>query len=143
MVVSRRKLGFLAMAGVLLAALLIVGCQDRPDWMGTSSTATLPASEPSFHRELSGAGYYTVLVHTVPEGDTPVMEVWVWVDPGKQTRATYDAIYDHAIALAKKYGIADSTRGRLRIVLFDAAPGQPIYDHILESRDFSLASGGD
>ena len=96
------------------------------------------ASEPSFHRELSGPGYETSMVHTVPEGDMKVMEVWVWVDPGKQTQATYDVIYDHAIALAKKYGIADSTGGRLRVMLFDAAPGEFIYDHIVESRDFSL-----
>jgi hypothetical protein len=131
-----------AISTSLLMMVLLVGCQDRPDWLGTTSTATLPAQEPSFHRELSGPGYYTVMVHTVPEGDAKVMEVWVWVDPAKETRATYDAIYDHTIALAKKYGIADSTGGRLRVVLFDAAPGQPIYDHILESRDFSLASGG-
>jgi hypothetical protein len=109
------------------------------DWLGTTSTATLPASEPSFHRELSGTGYYTVMVHTVPEGDAKVMEVLVWVDPGKETRATYDIIYDQAIALAKKYGIADSTGGRLRVVLFDAAPGQFIGESIIESRDFSIS----
>jgi hypothetical protein len=139
-VVSRRKLGLVATAGVLLAALLIVGCEG-PDWMPTNSTATLPASEPSFHRGLSGAGYYTVMVHTVPEGGTKVMEVWVWVDPGKETRATYDVIYDHAVALAKKYGIADSTGGRLRVVLIDAAPGQLICESIIESRDFDLTDG--
>lgn len=71
-------------------------------WLGTTSTATLPASGPSFHRELSGAGYYTSWVHTVPEGDTKVMEVWVWVDPAKAIQPTYDAIYEHTIALAKK-----------------------------------------
>jgi hypothetical protein len=58
--------------------------------------------------------------------------------PGKETRATYDVIYDHAIALAKKYGIADSTGGRLRVVPFDAAPGEFIHNHIIESRDFEL-----
>jgi hypothetical protein len=122
------------------------------DWLGTTSTATLPASEPSFHRELSGVGYYTVMVHTVPEGaegwtppgklgrsNTAVMEVLVWVDPAKETRATYDLIYDHAVALAKQYGIADSTGGRLRVVLFDAASGEPIGEHIIESRDFDVS----
>jgi hypothetical protein len=81
-------------------------------------------------------------VHTVPEGDTKVMEVLVWVDPGKETRATYEVIYDQAIALAKKYGIAHSTGGRPRVVLFDAAPGQFIGESIIESRDFWLTEGG-
>lgn len=70
--------------------------------------------------------------------NTAVMEVLVWVDPAKETRANYDLIYDHAVSLAKKYGIADSTGGRLRVVLFDATPGEFIGEHIIESRDFDL-----
>lgn len=126
---------------------------DAADWLGTTSTATLPASEPAFHQELSGAGYYCTMVHTVPQGaqgwtppgklgpsNTAIMEVLVWVDPATETRATYDLIYNHAITMAKKHGIADSTGGRLRVVLFDAASGEFIGEHIVESRDFDLGS---
>ena len=134
----------LAVAAFLLVTVAVAACNGAysADWMPTSSTATLPASYPSFQRELSGAGYHLGMVQTVPDGDTKVMEVWVWVDPAKETRATFDAIFDHAVALAKKYGIADSTGGRLKVVLFDAAPEQLIRDHILEPRDFFLAGGG-
>ncbi len=113
----------LAVVALLLMAVAVAACSSG-DWMTTSSTAPLPAQEPAFERELAGAGYHIGMVQTVPEGDTKVMEVWVWVDPGKETQATFNATYDHAVALAKKYGIADSTGGRLSVVLYDAAPGQ-------------------
>jgi hypothetical protein len=92
---------------------LIIRCQAGSDWMVTSSIATLPAQEPSFEWELSGASYHMAWVHTVPQGDTTVMEVWVWVDPGKETQATYDVIYDHTTASGKKHGIANSAGARL------------------------------
>jgi hypothetical protein len=134
----------LAVAALPFVTIAVAACNGAysADWMPTSSTATLPASYPSFRRELSGAGYHLGMVQTVPDGDTKVMEVWVWVDPAKETQAAFDAVFDHAVALAKKYGIADSMGGRLKVVLFDAAPGQLIHDHIIESRDFSLAGGG-
>jgi hypothetical protein len=51
------------------AASSTLSTESAPDdWLGTTSTATLPATEPSFHQ------------------------------------ATYDVIYEKAIALAKKYG---------------------------------------
>lgn len=43
------------------------------------------------------------------------------------------------MTLARKYGVADSTEGRLRVELFDPAEGGSIKDLIFESRDFDLA----
>jgi hypothetical protein len=67
-----------------------------------------------------------------------VLKVWVGVDLDKAGRATNDAIFDQAVALARKYGAADSTGGRLRVELFDSTQGGMIKDLIFESRDFDL-----
>jgi hypothetical protein len=64
--------------------------------------------------------------------------VWVPVDPEKTTQAANDAIFDHVVALAEKYGAAEAAGGRLRVELFDPGPGGLIKDNIFESRDFDL-----
>ena len=70
-----------------------------------------------------------------------VLKVWVGVDLNNAGRATNDAIFDQAVALARKYGAADSTGGRLRVELFDPKGAGLIKDNIFESRYFDL--GGD
>jgi len=56
------------------------------------------------------------------------------VDTSKKNRTTSEAIYDHALALAKEYGLWETDRWRLRVVLVEATPEQKI----IESRDFDL-----
>jgi hypothetical protein len=43
-----------------------------------------------------------------------------------------------AVALAEKYGAAESTEGRLKVELFDPTTGGSVKDLIFESRDFDL-----
>jgi len=74
---------------------------------------------------------------TVQEGDTMIRVVGIRVAPREEGR-TYDDIYSRATTLAKKYGIADSSGGRLRVVLVEATAEQKI----IESRDFDLTGGG-
>jgi len=138
-VVSGRKLGILAAVGLLLVAVLLAACTDERDIFGPTTTTTIFPSQLSFQQELSGDGYRTPIVFTKQEGDTRVLLVWVPVDLDKVTRATNDAIFDHAVALAKKYGAADSTGGRLRVGLIDYRSGGSAVDNIFESRDFDLS----
>jgi len=164
MVVSGRRLGLLAAVGLLFVALPLTACGSTPshpgtastnippsvptarpssttstvEWMTTSSYTLFP-SQLSFMQELSGDGYQAAIPFTDQEEGTILTVVWIVVDPDKVTRATYDAIFDQAVALAKKYGAADSTGGRLRVELSDAPPGEFIKDYIIESRDFSIS----
>lgn len=92
----------------------------------------------------SGDGYYAFKMVAVHEGDTWVIRVVVRVDTDKETRATYDAIYDHAIASAKEYGVATGVDERLRIVIVEATPIPPMGEpeqKVLEQRDFDLSGG--
>lgn len=139
MFVSRRKLGLLAAVGLLLVAVLLAACAEEHDVFGPTTTTTIFPSQRSFVQELSGDGYRYPIVFTKQEGDTRVLLVWVPVDLGKANRATNDAIFDHALALAKKYGAADSTGGRLRVGLIDYRSGGSADDNIFESRDFDLS----
>jgi hypothetical protein len=91
-------------------------------------------------QQLSGDGYRMGIVFKDQEGGTTFTKVWVWVDPDDANRTTNDAIFDHAVALARAYGAADSTEGRLRVELSDAPNGELWKDHIVESRDFDLRS---
>jgi hypothetical protein len=65
--------------------------------------------------------------------------VWVGVDRDNPGRPTDDDIFHQAVALAEKYGAADSTKGRLKVELYDATQGGMIKDLIFESRDFDLS----
>ena len=104
-------------------------------WETTSTLFSSPPSTLPFVRELFGEGYDALGLDTVQEGDTIIQVVRVLVDPGRETQATYDAIYEHAIVLAKKYGIADATGGRLRVLLLEAS----LERKVLGSRDFSVS----
>ena len=139
MVVSGRKLRLVAAVGLVLVTLLLAACADEHDVFGPTTTITIFPSQRSFVQELSGDGYRYPIVFTKQEGDTRVLLVWVLVDLDKASRATNDAIFDHAVALAKKYGAADSTGGRLRVGLFDYRSGGSADENIFESRDFDLS----
>jgi hypothetical protein len=108
----------------------------------TTSPTTLFPSQQAFVQELSGEGYQAAIVFTEPGGSGRVLTVWIVVDPNEATPATSDIIFDHAVALAKDYGAADSTGGWLRVELSDAPPGEFIEDQIFESRDFDLSGNG-
>jgi hypothetical protein len=167
-VVSGRKLGLLTAVGLLIGALFLASCGSTPSNPATTPTSTrssvpttgmstttlfddgfpfttsttlLFPSQESFMRELSGDGYQTAILFTDQEGDSVVLKVWVGVDLNNASRATNDAIFDQAVALARKYGAADSTGGRLRVELFDSTQGGMIRDLIFESRDFDLSGG--
>ena len=75
-------------------------------------------------------------MYPVQEGETTVILVEVRVDTDKETRAMYDAIYDHAVSSAKQYGFATDEGERLRVVLAEATPERST----VESRDFDLSS---
>ena len=136
MVVSGRKLGVLSAAGLLLVALLLAACGcAEPNWATTEWT--LFPLQRSFMQELSDDGYI-VGMFTQQEGDTKVLVVWVPVDAEKTTQAANDAIFDHVVALAEKYGAAEAAGGRLRVELFAPGPGGLVKDNIFESRDFDL-----
>lgn len=106
----------------------------------TTSTTLLFPQQPSFMQELFGEGYRVAIVFKDQRGGAAVTKVWITVDPNNAARATNDAIFDHAVALAEVYGAADSTEGRLRVELSDAPNGEFIKDHIIESRDFDVHS---
>jgi hypothetical protein len=61
----------------------------------------------------------------------------VRVDTNKETRETYDAIYDLAATTAQLDGIATDPSERLRVVLVEATVEQKV----LETRDFDLTNG--
>jgi hypothetical protein len=109
----------------------------------TTSPTTLFPSQQAFVQELSGEGYQAAIVFTEPKGSGRVLTVWVVVDPNKAAPATSDVIFDHAVNLAKEYGAADSAGGWLRVELSDAPPGEPIVDHIIESREFDLSGSAE
>ena len=167
MVFSRKKLGIAAAALLVLGSLLLGACESAslppstaptsipPSAATTGSTsATLGATvfttsttllfpqQPSFMQELSGEGYRVGIVFKDQEAAATFTKVWVLVDPDNATRATNEAIFAHALALAEEYGAADATGGRLRVELSDAPPGEFIKDYIIESRDFDLHSPG-
>jgi hypothetical protein len=135
-VVSGRKLALLAAVGLLFVALLLAACGcAEPNW-ATTSTTLFPLQH-SFMQELSDDGYI-VGMFAQQEGDTKVLVVWIPVDPEKTTQAANDALFDHVVALAEKYGVAEAAVGRLRVELFDPGPGGLLKDNIFESRDFDL-----
>ena len=77
----------------------------------------------SFFRGLSGPGYVAYKMQTVKDGETTVVVVGVRVVVGED-QVTYGAIYDHALSLAREYGIATDRGERLRIVLVEATSEQ-------------------
>jgi hypothetical protein len=117
-------------------------------WLGTTSTApnypplvTVPYLD--FFYGFAGDGYYAFKMDAVPEGDNWVIRVVVRVDADRETRATYDAIYDRATTSAERLGAATGENERLRIVLVEATPIPPVgkpEQKILEQRVFSLAA---
>ena len=109
----------------------------------TTSPTTLFPSEQAFMQELSGDGYQVAIVFTDQQEGTIFTMVWILVDRDKATRATNEAIFDQAVALARKYGAADSTGGRLRVELSDPPNGELIRNHIFESRDFDLSGSAE
>jgi len=162
---SRKRLGIVAAALFFLGSLLLGACGSSPSPPGTAPTSTQPSvattgstsstlgatafttsttllfpGQPSFMQELSGEGYRAGIVFKDQEAGTTFTKVWILVDPDNAARATNDAIFDHALALAEEYGAADATEGRLRVELSDAPNGELIKDHIIESRDFYLRS---
>ncbi len=137
MIFSRRKPQVAAIALLVLSALLLSACGEEADMYVTTSTTIFP-SQPSFMEELSGEGYgYPTMFVDGQEG-AEVLIVWIAVMIHDETRATDDAIFDHAVALAEKYGATDSTEGRMRVGLFDGTDGGTIKDLIYASRDFDL-----
>ena len=97
-----------------------------------------------FFYGFSGDGYHGFRMNAVHEGDTWVIRVVVRVDTDKETRATYDAIYDHATTSAKQHGVAMGENERLRIVLVEATSIPPMGEpeqKVLEQRDFDLSAG--
>jgi hypothetical protein len=127
----------LAVVALLLAAVVVAACGGEPNW-ATTETTLFPLQH-SFMQELSDDGY-SVAMFTQQEGGTKVLVVWVPVDPEKTTQAANDAIFDHVVALAEKYGAAEAAGGRLRVELFDPGPGGLVKDNIFESRDFDLSA---
>ena len=114
-----------------------VGAQEEPTPSPPSTSDTSP--EARLFSDLSGDGYAAYVVNHVNEGGTTVILVGVWVDIYiyKKTQTTYDAIYEHAISLAKQHGVAAGEKELLRVELVEAPPGQKI----IESRDFDLTGG--
>jgi len=104
----------------------------------TTSTTLLFPLEKLFKQELSGDGYQTAMVSVDHREGAISTVVWVAVDVTNARRATNDVIFDQAVALAEKYGAADSTDGRLKVELFDATQGGSIGDLAFESRGFDL-----
>ena len=151
-----------AAAGLLLSALLVVACTSTPSTPSispvslpssttsvTSSTITntgfpfttstrppLPIEDSWW--ELRGEGYASYKFDTVQEGETLVKIIWVSVDADKESRATYQAVYDHFNFLARGYGPGTSSDWRVRVVLVEATDEQKV----LETRDFGLSGGG-
>ena len=167
MIFSRRKLGGVAAALFVLGLLFLGACGSASSPSGTAPTSIPPSvattgsahttrggsvsttsstllfpGQPSFMQQLWGEGYHVAIVFRDQEEGATFTKVWVIVDPGNSTRATNDAIFDHAVALAEEYGAAAATGGRLRVELSDAPPGEFIKDYIIESRDFDLHSPG-
>ncbi|MCL4466022.1 MAG: hypothetical protein M1389_08340 [Chloroflexi bacterium] len=136
MVISRQTVPFIAAAGLLLASLLFAGCANA--FLSSQPIRVSPNSGPQsrFFSALSGDGYTPYKMYGVKEGDTMVVLVGVRVDADKETRQTYDSVYDHAITLAKEYGIATGEKERLKVVLVEATTKEKV----LESRDFSPRS---
>jgi hypothetical protein len=123
---------------LLLAAVVVAACGGEPNWATTEST--LFPLQHTFARELSDDGYI-VSMFIERKGNTEVLVVTVPVDPEKTTQAANDAIFDHVVALAQKYGATEATGGRLRVELFDPGPGGLVRDNIFESKDFVLSGG--
>jgi len=94
-----------------------------------------PASR--FFWGLSGDGYAAYKMYAVQEGATTVVIVGVRVVIDKESRTTYEAVYNRATTLAKQYGVAISEGQRLRVVLVEATTEQKE----LESKDISITSG--
>ncbi len=140
MVLSRRKLRVGAIALLVLGTLLLVACTDESDHLGPTTTTTIFPSQRSFEEKLSGDGYGTPLMFVDGQGAAKSLIVWIPVDTGNETRATDDAIFDHAVALAEKYQAANSTGGRMTVGLFAYKSGGFVKDNIFESRDFDLSS---
>ncbi len=140
MVLNRKKLQVAAIALLVLSALLLSACGDEADPYVTTTPTTIFPSQSSFMEELSGEGYGYPAVFADGRGDTAVLTVWIAVMVDDETRASDDAIFDHAVALAEKYGAADSTGGQMTVGLFDGTVGGTIKDLIFASRDFDLAA---
>jgi hypothetical protein len=121
---------------LLVLTVVVAACGSaEPNW-ATTETTLFPLQH-SLMQELSDDGYI-VGMFAEQEGGTKVLVVWVPVDPEKTTQAANDAIFDHVVALAEKYGAAEAAGGRLRVELFDPGPGGLVKDNIFESRDFDL-----
>lgn len=120
--------------------MLGAACVEEPDHLGPTTTTTLFPSQSSFQHELSGDGYQTAIVFAKQEREGTVLNVWIGVEIDKATRATDDAIFDHAVTLAKKYEATRSTEGRLRVELFELRGAGSVKDHIYKTRDFDLAA---
>ena len=146
-----------ALFAVWLVLVFLAGCTS--DFLGdpkppvssdaalsdTSSSPTSTVPLPSnygpahdFFWGLSGDGYDPLKMYPVQEGDTTVILVAIRVAPDKESRAFYDAIYDHATTLAKQYGIATGRAERLRVVLVEATTEQKV----IESTDSTLVAAG-
>lgn len=162
----RKKLGVAAAALLVLCSILLASCGSGTPSTSTASAsvgssvptiyppATSPAggfpfttsttllfpSQKLFMQELSGDGYQTAIVSVDHREGAISTIVWVAVDVNNASRATNDVIFDHAVALAAKYGAADSTDSRLKVELFDSTQGGSIRDLVFESRDFDLRS---
>jgi hypothetical protein len=165
MVNSRRKRQGAAPIALALVALLLAACGPTPSHPGTTSTSILPSvpttgmssttlfddgfpfttsSQPPsdlalFWRELDGDGYTGYKFDTAQEGETQVKIIWVSVDADKESQATYEAICDHVISLAKQYGLWTSSDWRVRVVLVEATDEQKV----LEQRDFNLSGSAE
>ncbi len=140
MVFSRRKLGIVAAALLVLGTLLLAACADESDHLGPTTTTTIFPSQRSFEEELSGDGYGPPFLFVDGQGVAKSLIVWIPVDTSDESRATDDAIFDSAVALAEKYGATDSTGGRMTVGLFDPKSGGSVKDNIFESRDSDLSA---
>lgn len=141
MIFSRRKLGVVVTVLLVLAALLLAACAVESDHLGPTTTTTIFPSQHSFEEELSGDGYGPPFLFIDGTGAARSLFVWIPVDTGNETRATNDAIFDHAVSLAQSYEAARSTGGRMTVGLFDYRGGGSVKDNIFESRDFDLSKG--
>jgi hypothetical protein len=150
MVVSRTRLVAVAVIALfLLGSPSLAACThtDRNDHLGPTTSTTLFPSQRSFEQDLSGNGYQTAVVFAEGRASSRVLIVWVSVDTAQANRPSNAVIFDHAVALAEKYGAANFTGGRLRVGLFELSGAGSVKDRMLESRDFGIggtsASVGD
>lgn len=135
-VFMRRTLQATAVAVLVLSALLLSACGDGGSYATTERT--LFPLQRSFMQELSEDGYI-VGVLAEQAGGEEILTVWVPVDPEETTPAANDAIFDHVVAMAEKYGAAEAAGGRLRVELFDSKAGGSVKEAVFESRDFDLS----